>query len=477
MGNTACCEKTLNVLCPTKREDPKNAFTALYSYLPRTVKDLKLQRGDLLEVLEETEHWLYVRKRTLGTDRNNRNTEERGYVPRQFVKPTYSPEAKPWYFDSISKRMEAKRCLLRSENGDGAFLVWRSEVNQHYYLSIRHGEFARHYKILEAEESFYLVSRKKFQTLAELVKSYAKDADGLCVKLEKPCVKLELPSLPTLSYEDPWEVKRSSLQKVERLGSGEFGEVWQGLWNGTTEVAIKEFKVMNSDILNEIAIMKKLNHKRLLKLYAVCTNKEPFCIITELMKNGSLNRFLRNHKQAKDIEFSLLMDFAIQITEGMAYLETNGIVHRDLRADNILLTDMQSCKIADFGLAQNTFSGEQKSDMGEKIPVKWMAPEIFKGEKYTTKCDIWSFGILLSEIMTYGEEPYSGKDKASCITAILRGYRMPKPADCPQSVYDIMLLCWKSDPLERPTFPNLQEQLLALVQEPEVDDNDGAPAT
>lgn len=138
-----------------------------------------------------------------------------------------------------------------------------------------------------------------------------------------------------------------------------------------------------------------------------------------------------------------------------------------------------------------------------KVPVKWMAPEIFSGKSYTKKCDVWSFGILLTEIVTYGNDPYPGKEKwmntlfikyiimnkdyllrycypsaslflsldhnkAACIQAIQRGYRMTRAADCPQTLYDIMLLCWHSNPNERPTFMELQERLMTLIPEPTV---------
>ncbi|KAJ8398057.1 hypothetical protein AAFF_G00431340 [Aldrovandia affinis] len=149
----------------------------------------------------------------------------------------------------------------------------------------------------------------------------------------------------------------------------------------------------------------------------------------------------------------------------MEYLEAQQIVHRDLRSENILLTDSQCCKIADFGLAQ-AYAGRQHGSSGEKVPVKWMAPEIFLGEKYTPKSDVWSFGVLVTEMITYGEEPYSGRDKACCISAVCRGYRMPRPSSCPVGLYDIILQCWRDTALERPAFIELQERLTSLMTKP-----------
>ncbi|XP_051501869.1 tyrosine-protein kinase SRK2-like [Myxocyprinus asiaticus] len=468
MGNSLC---TCKCCCPCCPKEPslnyKSGFhKSIYNYVSRTPQDLNLKKGDFLEVLVETDHWLYVRRHPAKGERSKTLAEEQGYVPKDFVKPWDSVEAELWYFENVKTRIEAKRCLLRPENNEGAFLIWKSEENNHYYLSVRNGPHVRHYRIKQAEleKQFFLVHQTTFKTLSELVQFYSENEGQLCAKLNDPCVKLDQPA-PPLSFYAKWEIERSLLTKIKKLGSGEFAEVWQGRWNNTTDVAIKEFKVSSPNIKTEIEIMKELCHKRLLKLYGVCTIDKPIWIITELMKNGSLKKFLISHKEQQDLEFPLLMDFAVQITEGMIYLE-NKIVHRDLRADNILLTDMQSCKIADFGLAELSLTGNQRSSSDMKVPVKWMAPEIFENKCYTSKSDVWSFGILLTEIVTYGDDPYPGQDKITCIRAVQRGQRMERPPGCPEALYDIMLLCWRSKPEERPTFTELKEKLMALIQEP-----------
>ncbi|KAK3563713.1 hypothetical protein QTP86_034442 [Hemibagrus guttatus] len=440
--------------------------------LLRAIYDVE-ELSDEMSLTDVTQHTLVANKRgsvvpiALVMLQSRRTiAETKSYLDAYSVIRDAVAACQRWYFENISSRTEAKRCLLRAENSDGAFLVWKSKENNSYYLSVKNEGVARHYRIKERESDkwFYLVTRKAFRTLSDLVQSYSKNQDGLCACLNLPCIMLDKPSLPSLSFEDHWEIDRSSLTKVKKLGSGEFGEVWHGVWNNMIDVAIKEFRVISPDIHTEINIMKELQHKNLIRLYAVCTAHEPFCIITELIKNGSLKKYLIGHK---DIEFTLMMDFAVQITEGMAYLESKNIVHRDLRADNILLTEMLSCKIADFGLAQFTFSQDQQLS-SVKVPVKWMAPEIFSGKDYTKKCDVWSFGILLTEIVTYGNDPYPDHDKAACIQAIQKGYRMTRPADCPETLYDIMLLCWHSNPDERPTFTELQKRLMALIPEPTV---------
>ncbi|XP_052386509.1 tyrosine-protein kinase SRK2 [Carassius gibelio] len=473
MGNSACTCKRCCPCCPPNNEEQslsrKRVFRSINNYPSRTIWDLELKKGDILEVTGENEHWLYVRRRTAKANGSKYFVEEKGYVPRDFIKPLDSVEAEPWFFESVKTRIDARCRLQRPENKEGAFLIWKCNENNLYYLSVWSGLHARHYRVKQGEndKQFFLVHHKTFQTLCELIEFYSENKSGLCAKLHEPCVKLDQPAPLTLSFETKWEVDRSSLTKIKKVGSGEFAEVWQGLWNNTTEVAIKEFKDVNySNIKTEINIMKELHHERLLKLYAVCTNSEPMCLVTELMKNGSLKKFLISHKEKQDLEFSVMMDFAVQITEGMIYIE-NKIVHRDLRAENILLTDMQCCKIADFGLAEINLAGSNRISSDIKIPVKWIAPEIFENKAYTSKSDVWSFGILLTEIVTYGDDPYPGMEKMACVRSIQRGERMERPAGCPEALYDIMLQCWRPNPEERPTFTELREKLLALIHEPD----------
>ncbi|XP_016379409.1 tyrosine-protein kinase Src42A-like [Sinocyclocheilus rhinocerous] len=321
MGNSACTCKRCCPCCPLKNEERplsrKRVYKSICDYPSRTIWDLNLKKGDILEVTGENEHWLYVRRRTAKGNGSKGFVEEKGYVPKDFIKPLESIEAEPWYFESVKTRIEAKRCLLRPENKEGAFLIWKCEENNQYYLSVRNGLHARHYRVKqgENEKHFFLVHHTTFQSLRELIEFYSKNEGGLCAKLHEPCVKLDQPAPLTLSFETKWEVDRSSLTKIKKLGSGEFAEVWQGLWNNTTEVAIKEFRDVNySNIKTEIDIMKELHHERLLKLYAVCINSQPMCLVTELMKNGSLKKFLISHKEKQDLEFSLMMDFAVQVT-------------------------------------------------------------------------------------------------------------------------------------------------------------------
>ncbi|XP_004520572.1 uncharacterized protein LOC101461722 isoform X2 [Ceratitis capitata] len=370
---------------------------------------------------------------------------------------------KPWYFRKI-KRIEAEKKLLLPENEHGAYLIRDSESRHNdYSLSVRDGDTVKHYRIRQLDEGgFFIARRTTFRTLQELVEHYSKDSDGLCVNLCKPCVQIEKPVTEGLSHRtrDQWEIDRTSLKFVRKLGSGQFGEVWEGLWNNTTPVAIKTLKsgtMDPKDFLAEAQIMKKLRHIKLIQLYAVCTVEEPIYIITELMKHGSLLEYLQG--KGRSLKMAILIDMAAQIAAGMAYLEQQNYIHRDLAARNVLVGDNNVVKIADFGLARLIKEDEYEARVGARFPIKWTAPEAANYSKFSIKSDVWSFGILLTELVTYGRIPYPGMTNAEVLTQVEHGYRMPTPPNCEPRLYEIMLECWHKDPMRRPTFETLQWKL------------------
>ncbi|XP_066262869.1 tyrosine-protein kinase Src42A isoform X1 [Euwallacea similis] len=372
-------------------------------------------------------------------------------------------EIQPWYFRKI-KRIEAEKKLLLPENEHGAFLIRDSESRHNdYSLSVRDGDTVKHYRIRQLDEGgFFIARRTTFRTLQELVQHYSNDADGLCVNLCKPCVQVEKPQPLGLSHRtrDQWEIERTSLKFIKKLGHGQFGEVWEGMWNNTTPVAIKTLRPGSmdpKDFLAEAQIMKKLRHPKLIQLYAVCTVEEPIYIITELMKNGSLLDYLQG--KGKSLKLQQLIDMAAQIAAGMAYLENQNYIHRDLAARNVLVADSNIVKIADFGLARLIKEDEYEARVGARFPIKWTAPEAANYSKFSIKSDVWSFGILLTELVTYGRIPYPGMTNAEVLHQVEHGYRMPAPPSCPPRLYDIMVECWHREPLRRPTFETLQWKL------------------
>ncbi|XP_042301261.1 tyrosine-protein kinase FRK isoform X2 [Sceloporus undulatus] len=342
---------------PLPLADQICTFVALFDYQARTEEDLSFRAGDKLEVLDRSqESWWFARLHVEnGFFRPGQKRE--GYIPANYVAPDQSIEAEPWFFGAI-KRADAEKQLLYRDNQEGAFLIRESESQKsEFSLSVRDGTTVKHYRIKRLDNGgFFVTRRKTFQTLNDFVRHYSTSSDGLCVKLGKPCIKTEVPEPYDLSYQtvDQWEIDRNSLQLLKKLGSGQFGEVWEGLWNNTTPVAVKTLKPGSmdpKDFLREAQIMKNLRHPKLIQLYAVCTLEDPIYIITELMRHGSLLEYLQTDGGSR-IHLPQQVDMAAQVASGMAYLESQNYIHRDLAARNVLVGDHNVYKVADFGLAR-----------------------------------------------------------------------------------------------------------------------------
>ena len=366
------------------------------------------------------------------------------------------------------KRSDAERLLIM-HGEHGWFLIRESETQSGgYSLSVRDGESIKHYRIRVLDSGGYFISRREpFNTLKELVAFYQVNSSGLCVRLEQPCPHIDIPATMGLSHDtkDKWEIPRESICLLRKLGQGQFGEVWQGLWNNKTPVAVKTLKSGNrtshdssKSFLQEAQMMKNLKHEKLVQLYAVCTQGDPIYIVTELMVNGSLLEYLQG-KDGKQLNIAQLIDMGAQVAKGMAYLEQSNYIHRDLAARNVLVGEKNIVKIADFGLSRVVTEDEYVAREGAKFPIKWTAPEAAIYHKFTIKSDVWSFGILLVELITLGRIPYPGMSNAEVLRKVESGYRMEKPRDCPDPLYEMMLDCWKSKPEDRPTFETLQWKL------------------
>ncbi|KAM7394978.1 hypothetical protein PAMA_006628 [Pampus argenteus] len=447
---------------PAENPKPQNLYVALYDYSARTEEDLSFNSGDTLEALDKsTGEWWFAKALT------GISASQQGYIPANYVAPVESIDAEPWYFPD-TKRQDAEKLLLSAGNQHGAFLIRDSESQKgELSLSVLDNGKVKHYKVKRLENGRYFVARNKsFETLKEFVRHYSTQSDGLCVRLDEPCKKTEAPQTHGLSYNtvDQWEIDRKSIKLQEKLGDGQFGEVFEALWNNTTVVAVKTLKPGSMDpagFLREAQLMKRLRHPKLIQLYAVCTLEEPIYIITELMKNGSLLNYLQNDK-GTSLRISDLIEMAAQVAAGMAYLELQNYIHRDLAARNVLVGENNICKVADFGLAR-VFMQENENvyepKEGMRLPVKWTAPEAFNENKFTIKSDVWSFGILLYEIMTFGQMPYKGMTNQMVVQKTTLGYRLPCPPDCPKVMYEIMMDCWKQKEQDRPTFETLQWKL------------------
>ncbi|XP_067097399.1 tyrosine-protein kinase fynb isoform X3 [Osmerus mordax] len=428
-------------------------FVALYDYEARTEDDLSFRKGERFQIINSTEgDWWDARSLTTGGN---------GYIPSNYVAPVDSIQAEDWYFGKLGRK-DAERQLLSTGNPRGTYLIRESETTKGAFsLSIRDwddvkGDHVKHYKIRKLDSGgYYITTRAQFETLQQLVLHYSESADGLCFNLTGVCINY-IPDTVGLAH-DSWEVERASLVLEVKLGAGCFADVWCGTWNGTTKVAVKTLKpgtMSPESFLEEAQIMKKLRHDKLVQLYAV-VSEEPIYIVTEYMGQGSLLEFLKDG-EGRGLKLPNLVDMAAQVAAGMAYIERMNYIHRDLRSANILVGNNLVCKIADFGLARLIEDNEYTARQGAKFPIKWTAPEAALYGKFTIKSDVWSFGILLTELVTKGRVPYPGMNNREVLEQVERGYRMPCPQDCPSSLHELMVQCWKKDAEERPTFEYLQ---------------------
>ncbi|KAM5272043.1 ephrin type-A receptor 5 isoform 9-T9 [Ctenodactylus gundi] len=298
---------------------------------------------------------------------------------------------------------------------------------------------------------------------------------------------IKLPGVRTYidphTYEDPNQAVHEFAKEIEAscitiervIGAGEFGEVCSGRLKlpGKRElpVAIKTLKVgytekQRRDFLGEASIMGQFDHPNIIHLEGVVTKSKPVMIVTEYMENGSLDTFLKkNDGQFTGIQ---LVGMLRGIAAGMKYLSDMGYVHRDLAARNILINSNLVCKVSDFGLSRVLEDDPEAAytTRGGKIPIRWTAPEAIAFRKFTSASDVWSYGIVMWEVVSYGERPYWEMTNQDVIKAVEEGYRLPSPMDCPAALYQLMLDCWQKDRNSRPKFDDIVNMLDKLIRNP-----------
>nr|XP_035127865.2 tyrosine-protein kinase Mer isoform X2 [Callithrix jacchus] len=278
-------------------------------------------------------------------------------------------------------------------------------------------------------------------------------------------------------------IDRNLLILGKILGEGEFGSVMEGSLkqqDGTSQkVAVKTMKLDNfsqreiEEFLSEAACMKDFSHPNVIRLLGVCIEMssqgipKPM-VILPFMKYGDLHTYLlysRLDTGPKHIPVQTLLKFMVDIALGMEYLSNRNFLHRDLAARNCMLRDDMTVCVADFGLSKKIYSGDYyRQGRIAKMPVKWIAIESLADRVYTSKSDVWAFGVTMWEIATRGMTPYPGVQNHEMYDYLLHGHRLKQPEDCLDELYEIMYSCWRADPLDRPTFSVLRLQLEKLLE-------------
>ncbi|VDM95045.1 unnamed protein product [Thelazia callipaeda] len=318
--------------------------------------------------------------------------------------------------------------------------------------------------------------------IEEALQDVLKETDLMNFK-RKLCVELQLLRLEHFDHITDHELKYHALSGLffvkyfkiklfERLGEGSFAVVNRAIWTPQTgnklDVAVKILRHSTTEIIEdlqrEVRNMQKLQHPNLIQLYGIVFTN-PAMMVLEFCDGGALIDRLRSTEKPV-ILVSILVEYAKQIAKGMAYLESKRCVHRDLAARNVLLTNAdQVAKICDFGLMRVLENNERLYVMSteKKVPFAWCPPESLRYRQFSHASDVWSFGVTLWELFSYGEEPWIGLRGAEVLSKLEAGERLPKPQRCSPELYDLISRCWSLNVNSRPTFSLLKGILSEII--------------
>ena len=346
-------------------------------------------------------------------------------------------------------------------HSSGSFLVRDydgTEVSSDYILSVKdtHNK-VRHYQILNLKDGEFCISlRCTFVSIAALISHYTQQADGLCGTLKDTSDWLS----QRQRIIRRWEISCTDIVCFTNMvGQCEYYEWWRGKWHNTA-VTIripKEGFVFIAKFYEEVELMRQLKHDNIIEFYGICTQNKLMCI-TEVTNSGNLQAYLK--AKGYTLLKGDLLNMGLQIASAMHYLEGKRCVHRNLHTVNVMVQSSKSliCKVANFTYAKILSKHDYvESTVQEKVPVKWTAPESWRSKRFTLKSDVWSFGIVLYELITYGT--YRGLHEKELLAKLDSGYLLPHPVGCSKELYAIMKGCWKLDADSRPNFGTLQQEL------------------
>uniref|UniRef100_A0A8B9T486 Tyrosine-protein kinase n=1 Tax=Anas platyrhynchos TaxID=8839 RepID=A0A8B9T486_ANAPL len=409
---------------------------AIYDYEAQNPQELTLQYNEEYYVIDSSEeHWWLIQ------DKNG------------------------WYNKNISR--SKAEMLLKDEGREGAFMVRDSRQPGMYTVSVftkalstDNNPVIKHYHINETTDfpkRYYLAEKHVFDCIPELINYHQHNAGGLVTRLRYAVSswRKKAPITAGLSY-GKLVINPSELTRVQEIGSGQFGVVYLGYWLEKTKVAIKTIRegaMSEEDFIEEAKVLMKLSHSKLVQLYGVCFENTPICLVFEFMdQRGTFSK-------------ETLLGMCQDVCEGMAYLEENSVIHRDLAARNCLVGESQVVKVSDFGMSRIVLDDQYTSSTGTKFPVKWSAPEVFSYSNYSTKSDVWSFGVLMWEVFSEGKMPYENRTNGEVVEEINAGFRLYKPKLASKAIYEVMSHCWCMVRKKiRPSFSLLLYQLSEISE-------------
>ncbi|XP_048512677.1 tyrosine-protein kinase Fer isoform X2 [Athalia rosae] len=394
------------------------------------------------------------------------------------------------WFHGVLPREEVVRLLVN----EGDYLVRETTRNDECQIVLSVcWDGHKHFIVQTTSEGHFRFEGPSFPSIQELILHQWQS--GLPVTSRSGAV------LQTPILRERWELNNDDVILLDKIGRGNFGDVYKAQLKTTkSDVAVKTCKITLPDeqkkkFLQEGRILKQYDHPNIVKLIGICVQKQPIMIVMELVPGGSLLTYLRKNSStiAQREQLRMCKDAAA----GMCYLESKYCIHRDLAARNCLVGYESIVKISDFGMSRE----EEEyivSDGMKQIPIKWTAPEALNFGKYTSLCDVWSYGVLIWEIFSKGGTPYSGMSNSKAREKIdtgicclfflvlryilfdnlqllffvsrsynytlqfgyvLIGYRMPAPEGTPEEIHRLMLRCWEYEPEKRPHF----EQIYTVV--------------
>ncbi|XP_069370009.1 tyrosine-protein kinase SYK isoform X2 [Paralichthys olivaceus] len=435
---------------------------------------------------------------------------------------TTAHERMPWFHGSITREDSEPR-LQNGLRTNGKFLIRQRDSKESYALCLLHEGQVMHYRIdRDRNGKLSIPDGKTFDTLWQLVEHYSYKPDGLLRVLTEACPRpdgdigrpllpRDHPGLSTVlsqgsrqhptdnfnaydtrvpnsqadsieampmdtevyesPYADPDELRSATVDRKHlfledgELGSGNFGTVIKGIYKmRKTEkpVAVKILKnddnpSVREEMLREANVMQQLDNPYIVRMIGIC-EAENLMLVMELAELGPLNKFLQKNKQTT---MKNITELVHQVSIGMKYLEEHNFVHRDLAARNVLLVTQHYAKISDFGLSKAVGEDQNyyKAKGHGKWPVKWYAPECINYFKFSSKSDVWSFGVLMWEAYSYGQKPYKGMKGNEVMQMIESGSRMDAPVNCPPEMYTLMRTCWTYKADERAGFTVVERRL------------------